>query len=82
MIMFELLHPNLPYPWAEIYSTGSSDTISALILGAVSIGDRPPVRKYVTSSYIDTMKNCWEQNPANRPTATLIETLFLEDKVK
>lgn len=82
MIMFEVLHPNLPYPWFEIYSTGSSDTISALILGAVNKGDRPPVRKCVTSSYVDIMKTCWEQNPVNRLTAAFIETLFLEDKVK
>ncbi len=73
MIIYELLHQDLPYPWACLFHTGNSDVISAQILSALKDGKRPLITCDEDSpdlcALISLMKKCWDQNPKTRPSA-------------
>ena len=80
VVMWELLTCRIP--WA-----GSAYSFSHLIMRAVERGERPEVTeedlKNVPDGYIALMKQCWQNEPKDRPTFTnvmsMLETLSVED---
>lgn len=76
MIIYELFHQELPYPWACLFSTGNSDVISAQIISALKDGKRPLITCNEDSPDVRAlfalMKKCWDQNPEKRPSAHLL----------
>jgi len=70
--MHELLHRELPYPWALDYCVGNAETIAVQIMNAVTNGMRPTVTgdgSDDSNSYIGLMERCWQQNHESRPSA-------------
>ncbi|POG78597.1 kinase-like domain-containing protein, partial [Rhizophagus irregularis DAOM 181602=DAOM 197198] len=41
-------------------------------------GKRPEIIKNTQKCYIDLMKKCWDSNPSNRPTITMLENIISE----
>lgn len=76
MIMYELQHPTLAHPWESVFGTQVRvDTLSALIMEAVKIGERPPVND--ESPYTCLMRKCWDASPENRPEALDLKKLIV-----
>jgi len=81
MIAYEMLHPKLRYPWAEEYNNMRPELLSMRIVEAVVKGTRPKIltKQKEYSTVITIMEQCWNQKPANRPTAAhLVEMLTVE----
>ena len=86
MVMYELLHPQLCYPW-------ENEFVGALIHQSikenVTTGKRPCVRDPTTLNatedsenvatillqYISLMEECWKQDPEDRPNISRIRDL-------
>ena len=80
MVVHELLQPKYKYPWESVYDGARSETINILIVEAVKRGERPPVPAFKELTYrgaVDIMKECWVQNPEERPTAKENKLLIL-----
>ena len=75
MVMMELLFPCNAHPWAKVFPVGSSDSVSARIIAAVTKGERPPVGK--KNPYVDLMELCWQQNPKQRPSTAVLKNHIL-----
>lgn len=76
-----MLHPKLRYPWAEEYNNMRPELLSMRIVEAVVKGTRPKIltKQKEYSTVITIMEQCWNQKPANRPTAAhLVEMLTVE----
>ncbi|POG73412.1 kinase-like domain-containing protein, partial [Rhizophagus irregularis DAOM 181602=DAOM 197198] len=41
-------------------------------------GERPEIIKNTPKCYIDLMKKCWDSDPSNRPTITMLENIISE----
>jgi hypothetical protein len=72
MVVHELVQPNNKHPWESDYSGSRPETINFLIGEAVKKGDRPQVPDFSDVGFcgaVAIMKECWVQNPDERPTA-------------
>jgi hypothetical protein len=81
MIAYEMLHPKLRYPWGEEYNNMRPELLSMKIMEAVSKETRPKIltNKKEYTNVITIMKQCWNQNPADRPTAAhVVEMLTVQ----
>lgn len=77
MIMFELEHPTLHYPWETVFSSSATDvmTLNTLIMEAVKGGKRPKIEEFCSPDLSNLMQTCWSQTPDDRPSAeNLIDT--------
>uniref|UniRef100_U9UNJ0 Serine-threonine/tyrosine-protein kinase catalytic domain-containing protein n=1 Tax=Rhizophagus irregularis (strain DAOM 181602 / DAOM 197198 / MUCL 43194) TaxID=747089 RepID=U9UNJ0_RHIID len=45
---------------------------------SVCEGERPEIIENTPKCYIDLMKKCWDSNPSNRPTITMLENIVSE----
>jgi serine/threonine protein kinase len=41
-------------------------------------GERPEIVEHTPKCYIDLMKKCWDSDPSNRPTITMLENIISE----
>ena len=86
IIMHEILHPHLSYPWEEVFP--ETTTIHELIKEKIKEGERPPLNNpditkvlsietdgfltTVMRQYISLMEECWSQDPNVRPSINKI----------
>ncbi|GES77264.1 kinase-like domain-containing protein [Rhizophagus clarus] len=69
MIMWEFTSGSPPYKYkAHDYH---------LIL-SICEGERPEIIENTPKCYIDLMKKCWDLDPSNRPTITMLENIISE----
>lgn len=72
MVMWELLHPEQPYPWF-----GEFQGNAQFIRDAVQHGRRPKItNEHFSKSYIKLMLMCWEQSMEKRPTFQMVHCSF------
>ncbi|POG60366.1 kinase-like domain-containing protein, partial [Rhizophagus irregularis DAOM 181602=DAOM 197198] len=45
---------------------------------SVCKGERPEIIENTPKCYIDLMKRCWDSDPSNRPTITMLENIISE----
>lgn len=80
MVVHELVQAKYKYPWESVYAGARPETINILIVEAVKKGQRPPVPVFKELAYhgaVNIMRECWVQNPEERPTAKEVQNKLL-----
>jgi hypothetical protein len=70
MVMYEMLYPDISFPWEKEFSCGSVLTITSGIMDAVSMGKRPYLNQ--RTPYTEIMVMCWDQQPEERPDPSVL----------
>ena len=85
MVMYEILHPHLSYPWENMIT---NQAMQEFIQQKVQCGERPILQNEVIAGimrredggnltivahqYMHLMHDCWDQDPSKRPNITNI----------